>query len=143
MSQSQSMVPLELSGLDEGRFLEWLSEELENAQSKLCRFVERNGSDAKKAKAKITAIITLCADSPDQEIYSVKTDIKTTLPGRLPAVTVAMGGFGDDRSPRLIVRATGGDDGDDPTQLKLASKDGRPFSVSVEVGNDAADEEVA
>jgi len=63
-------------------------------------------------------------DNPTNDAYEISSEIKTNLPDPPKAVSTAMGGLTQDGKHTLIVRSSGGDDGD-PSQLKLATRDGR------------------
>ena len=119
------MIPLELQGIDEGRFLEEFQEALANAQALLCAYVRKYKSDALKAKAVVQVQITLCADRPADGVFSLKAAITTKRPAAPPVLTMAMSGETQEGQPCLLVRSTGGDDYDEPTQLKLSASDGR------------------
>lgn len=114
-------VPLTLNLIEEGQFLEDLEEQLAEGQRKLIQFVEREGAKAKKSKAVLKIEIALSADDPENSAYTIKTAIKSTWPGRLNQVSLAVQEFTDDSQPALFVRSSGSDE-DSPRQGKLFTR---------------------
>lgn len=119
-------LPLTIGLIDEGRFLEAVNEELADIQRQLVEFVRLHGKDASTGTRAALAIkVTLQFDGVDQTDYSVKADLKKTVPTRPASVSKAIGGDGvGDGRPCLWVKASGSD-ALTPRQGKLATDDGR------------------
>jgi hypothetical protein len=118
-------VPLELSLINEGVFVEDINDELKDLQTKLALFHRTYGEAAEKATAKLTVEIMLRVENAEAEgAFSIKTGIKSVLPKRPATVSIAIGGVNDDHKLALFVRSSGSDE-THPKQLKLATQDGR------------------
>jgi len=114
-------VPLTLNLIEEGQFLADLDAALAEAQRKLIEFVELEGAKAKKAKSVLKIAIALTAADVENAAYTIATEIKTTYPGRLNQVSLAVQEYTDDQQPALFVRASGSDE-DSPRQGKLFTR---------------------
>lgn len=117
-------VPLRAELIDEGEFLGNLDAELLQLQHQLALFRRQFCEKAKGSVAKLQIEVQLKIEDVDDEGYSIKTVMKTTLPKRPASVSLAMGGQTDDGKMALFVRKAGSDR-NYPTQLKLATRDGR------------------
>lgn len=115
-------VPLQISKIDEGRFLKLLDGDLEKAVSELMEFVRLYPEHAEGAKAAVTAKVSLACES--SEAYSVKTQVKIDVPGRPANVTMAIHEITQSGEEFLTVKPSGSDH-NDPRQGKLCTDDGR------------------
>lgn len=119
-----TFVPLTGELIDEGEFLGDLNLELAELQESIVKFCRLHGEKAKGAVACIDIKIAMKVENPDDQAYSVKTSLKSTLPKRPASISLAMGGTDDDGKQALFVRKSGSDDSN-PKQMKLATRDGR------------------
>jgi hypothetical protein len=118
-------VPLTPELIDEGLFLEDMSQELAALQEQLATFKKQYGEKSEKAVAKLTIEISLKIENiEDEGAYSVKTTMKATAPKRPASVSIAIGGRDDDNKMALFVRKSGSDESS-PKQLKLATRNGK------------------
>lgn len=116
-------IPLELDLIDEGLFVEQANLDLRALQETILEYNKKHGDRAKNAKAKLTLEITLRCENPDDELFSVKAQIKKSLPARPPSTSLAMASE-DEKGACLFVRVSGSDNVT-PAQGKLATQDGR------------------
>lgn len=117
-------VPLEISGIDEGNFLDEANKALQQAQTGLIQFVRKYGEAANGAKAVVNIAITIQKEDKGDDIYSIKATLQQKLPAVPPSLTMAMETEKDNGEPSLFVRASGST-ADDPRQGVLCTQDGR------------------
>jgi hypothetical protein len=120
--------PLDLSLVEEGRFIEQANADLMECQRRLLAFRKEYGDKAEKAKAKLQIEVTLVCENPEEELFTIKALTKTSMPSRPASVSVAMAAEGEDGEPCLFVRNSGSD-AETPRQSKLATDDGRPIDI--------------
>lgn len=124
-SSASQFVPLTAGLIDEGQFIQDLDDELRDVQEAISKYRRVHSTKSKSAKAKLTIEIELGVEGDGEEdVFSVKTSMKTTLPKKPASVSIAMGGQDDDGRMALFVRRAGSDD-HHPKQLKLATQDGK------------------
>jgi hypothetical protein len=122
--------PLELTLIEEGRFLDEINAGLARLQAAMVRYVKTHGVDrAAKAKAKLQIGITLQFEGPNAEDFSVKGEMSERVPSRPAVVTRAVADEMDTGEPALFVRASGSTT-DDPRQSVLATEDGRTVDTA-------------
>lgn len=119
---SNKLVPLQAELIDEGRFLVDINEALKTAMKTLIAYKQRYGKDvAVGAKAVVAPKIMLCFDGRDESDFSVKGEVKMTIPGMPPRLTVAIESDDPDEQPTLLVREQGSAH-DNPRQAVIAFK---------------------
>jgi hypothetical protein len=117
--------PLDLSLIEEGRFADEINAGLARLQAAMVRYVKAHGVDkAAKAKAKLQIAVTLQFEGPNAEDFSIKGEMRESVPSRPAVVTRALADWTDSGEPALFVRASGSTK-DDPRQGVLATEDGR------------------
>lgn len=117
--------PLELVLIEEGRFADEINAALARLQAAMVRYVKTHGVEkAAKAKAKLQIGVTLQFEGPNAEDFSVKGELRESVPSRPAVVTRAVADETDTGEPALFVRASGSTK-DDPRQGVLATEDGR------------------
>lgn len=126
--------PLAFDLLEEGNLKKSLDASLADARARLLAHIARYGTESTgKSKAKVTLEVTIAPTASSAEpdgksfaTYSITSNIKSTLPGRPSVASLAIHQAdqvtGEDD---LFVRASGSSEGEDPRQMKLATKDGR------------------
>ncbi|HOD84731.1 MAG: hypothetical protein BWX88_05100 [Planctomycetes bacterium ADurb.Bin126] len=115
--------PLEIGLIDEGRFLAQANADLREMQAKLCAYVAEHAERAKGGKATLTISVTLAVDNPDDDLFTVKSQTKMTMPQRPASVTMAISDEDGDGKSCLHVRRTGSDR-TTPKQGKFCRDDG-------------------
>lgn len=118
-----------LDNIEEGDFFREANLALLDVQRQLVRHREKYGELSKKSTAELTLKIKLRIEEPDQDLYSIVTDISKKTPGRPKVVTVAMEEFDDEGKPALHVRSAGSDR-KHPRQSKMFTNDGRSIDPS-------------
>jgi len=131
MSEANMLVPLEISLIDEGRFERNINKALMSLQEQLIKHVKLHGHKAAKAKAKLTAEVTLVCLDTEQQSYGCVAQIKTTLPSAPPAASLLMSGETQTNEPCLLCRKSGSTK-DSPAQMVLSTLDGK--TVDTETG---------
>jgi hypothetical protein len=122
--------PLELVLIEEGRFAEEIDAAMARLQSAMVLYVKRHGVEkAAKAKAKLQIGVTLMFEGPHAEDFSVKGELRESVPSRPAVVTRAVADEMDTGEPALFVRASGSTS-DDPHQGVLTTEDGRPVDTA-------------
>lgn len=118
-------VPLTIELIDEGRFLADMNADFLRLQEKMIDFCHEHKEEATGAKGEMLVKLTLKAEKPQFEIFSIKGATRTALPGR-PAVTSSAQGDTEDSTgmPLLAVRPLGSSK-EPPAQGKLYTDDGR------------------
>lgn len=117
--------PLDLALIEEGRFAAEINAALARLQAAMVRYVKTHGVEkATKAKAKLQIGVTLQFEGPNAEDFSVKGELRESVPSRPAVVTRALADWTDEGEPALFVRASGST-ADDPRQGVLATEDGR------------------
>jgi hypothetical protein len=116
--------PLNLSLIDEGRFVEQADADLLELQRKLVAFAREYGEQAEGASATLTISVKVKVEDVKSLICSIKANTKISLPPRPGSVTMAV----TDKDPAsdelcLFVKPSGSDDA--PRQRKLCTADGR------------------
>lgn len=125
-------VPVKLDGINEGQFLTDVDECIHEAIRGLIELKRKYGADRmKKVKAVVNAKISIAFEGRDETDYSIRGDVKTTLPSRPACVSVAIEGDEQDETPTLFQRKSGTTKAD-PRQGVLATQDGR--TVDPETG---------
>ena len=119
-----TFVPLKAELIDEGEFLQNVDAELEELQKKLIEFVTLHEHKALKAEASLTITIKLKAANIDDEIYTIATQMKSSVPKRPMSMSVAMGGEDQAGKLTLLVRQEGSDE-TRPEQGKLFPTKGK------------------
>ena len=116
--------PLDLPGIEEGRFLELANADLRTLQEKLVGFVDEYKDEADKATATMTISIQLKCVDVKTLAFAVKAATKLSLPQRPSSLTLAISGPDDETGqPTLFVRKTGSDSRS-PRQGKLLTNKG-------------------
>jgi len=116
--------PLELSLIDEGRFMAQANNDLLDLERRLVRFMDTYGEKAKGAKAKMTIEISLAVEDPGDELVSVKAQIKKSIPASPASATLAMVAEDDKQQRCLFVRRSGSS-AVEPAQQVLSTDDGQ------------------
>jgi hypothetical protein len=124
-------VPVSVSIIDEGRFIESANLELMGLQQKAVAYVKKHGDKAKGAKSKLTLEVSLECENPEDGSFRIKTGMKTTLPSPPAKVTIGMADKTQDGKDALFVRNVGSGK-DHPRQGILATEDGK--NVDMETG---------
>lgn len=124
MGQNQRFTPLTIGLIDEGRFMDEVERELDEVQRALIAYRQEHGMAAKGAKAEVNVKITLGCDDPENELFSIRAEMKRKLPARPASVTLAMPAEADDGTATLFVRRSGSST-DEPAQGRLTTDDGR------------------
>lgn len=119
---STKFTGLELSGIEEGRFSEQIDSEFAKLQEEAIAYARHHGAKAKDTKSKMVIEISLRCEDPTSEYFSIKTQIKKTLPGLPANTTSAIGGDSQDDRPCLFVKKSGSDA--NVEQTKLCTDDG-------------------
>ena len=120
----RKFVPLSIKNIDEGTFVETIDEALLEIQKKLIGHTRKYGQElAKGAKASLNVKLTLKFEGRDRSDFSVRGEIKETLPGKPANITVAIADEEQDGTPLLFVAPTGSRR-DDPRQGILITKEG-------------------
>lgn len=110
--------------IEEGRFEKAVNESLERLQAHLVEYVERHGKEkATKAKARLQVSVTLQFDGPNAEDFSIKGELRESVPSRPAVVTRAVADLDDSGIGMLWVRASGSTE-DSQNQGILITKDG-------------------
>ena len=101
------MQPLEISLLNEGNFVEEIDEEFRDLQAKALAYAKLHKDDAKGSKSKLTVEIELRCEEPKTEFFSIKTQLKKTLPAPPARVTSGIGDHTQTGELALFVRESG------------------------------------
>jgi hypothetical protein len=118
---------LELTDIEEGRFMSLLNSKLKECQKELIKYVQEHGPErSKKAKTKLKVDITLCFEGRSENDFTVKAQLKTELPGPPASVTSAIPDEEQDGTPCLWVRPSGSSSVE-PQQGILTTQDGKPI----------------
>lgn len=120
----QHFAPLTLRNIDQERFLPALAEAFAEMTADMVRFSLKHKCRAQGAKAKLTAEIVVCFDGAAPGDFSIKAQIKTSLPARPAVVGKAMAALDQTDEPSLFVQISGSSAAD-PRQRVLATDDGR------------------
>lgn len=110
--------------LEEGNFIAEANQALRDLSRALAAFRKEHGNAAKGSKAELKLAVVLKCENADQLLFSIRTAIDRKLPTRPARVTTALETSADDETETLFVRLSGSD-GSHPSQLKLATSDGR------------------
>lgn len=123
-----SFVPLQLDLIDEGVFAQDIDQALADLQDKIARFRKQHGLKSAKAKGKLQIDLEVAIEGDGEEdTFSIKASMKTTLPKAPASVSLAMGGETEDGRMGLFVRKSGSDSSH-PEQMKLSTQDGRTIT---------------
>ena len=120
--QDMQMEPLRLELIEEGNLIDKVNTAIADVQRRLLLHVGEYGDKAKKAKAKVTLVLTLVAEDVDNGSYSIATEVKKVVPDAPVKVTIATSGEREGGSPCLFVRASGSTH-DSPRQALLPLKE--------------------
>lgn len=126
------MIPIDVSQIDEGQFMEALSERLQEAQRAIAEHVHEFGDLAHKAVCKIDSSISIVCMNPAEGTFAIKWEANVKRPKRPASITTAIQAEGEDGKPALYVKAGGSDSGN-PRQQKFARRDG---SMVEPIGHD-------
>ncbi len=138
-------VPLDISLIDEGRFVAAAAEEFAAAQDALYKFKKKYGEGAQGAKAKIKIEVVLSIDSVDEsdadfDLFGISASVKKDLPARPKIVSKAIAGETDKGEGALFVRQTGSS-AHTPAQTKLCTNNGRVIDQDTgDVSNPTVDD---
>jgi hypothetical protein len=122
--------PVTLELVDEGRFKKDIDEEIQKATKALIAFKNKYGTEkAAKATAKVSITLTFQFEGRDDSDFSIKGEIKQTVPSKPACVTVAMENETEGGENALFVRASGST-ADSPRQAVLATKDGAVVDIN-------------
>ncbi len=116
--------PLDLSLIDEGRFMRQANRDLRELQTRMVKFLDTYKDKAKGAKGKLTIEVTVACEEPGDELFSVKSQIKKSVPASPASATIAMVAEDEEHQRCLFVRRSGSSR-DNPAQGKFATEDGQ------------------
>ena len=122
-------VPLTISLVDEGNFVENANADLARVQQAMVDFAKEHGELADGAKAKLTLEIEIKCQSAKDNFFSIDSGTKITLPQRPHSVTTAQGDRDEQGHASLWVRPTGSSEAP-PTQAKLATARGEAINLA-------------
>lgn len=117
-------LPVDISLIDEGRFLESGNRELAEVQKEAIAYARVYGDKAKGAKTELTMKISLECDNPEAGSFRIKTSMRKSLPSPPAKVTIGMADKTQDGMDTLFVRSLGSGK-DNPRQGVLCSEDGK------------------
>lgn len=109
---------LTFGGIDEGEFERDVNVALAEAAKALIKNLRVHDDDSAKAKVVCTIELKRVKGMEDGDAFSVKSSIKSTLPGRPDKVSLAI-----QEGDALVVRASGSDEAS-PRQTVLSTRDG-------------------
>lgn len=122
------LVPLELEGIEEGRFLDTANDMLAELQERMVAFRKEHGDRAIGAKGKLVIEVALiCGKTADH--YNVASTMKPVMPARPAVITSAMESERADGRSVLFVRSSGST-ADSPRQAVLCTEDGKDLEPS-------------
>lgn len=123
---AKKTVRLTLEKIEEGRLLDNINDEINDATKALIAHVRAHGPEATaKAKAEVCVKITIQKDGVEPTDYSLKGTITSKRPGRPSNVTRAMHEDEIDGEGLVLFVNIAGSSKDNPRQQKLATDDGR------------------
>lgn len=126
------MVPLDLDGIDEGRFMAKAFELVTKAKVAMGEYVRKYGEKAKGGKAVVTLTIEIIATEPEHQSFKIRTKPKITFPAGPTVDTFAIGGEGyNEHELELFVRKSGSGK-DSPRQQVFLTEDGNPVESGEE-----------
>jgi len=120
--------PLDLEGIEEGRFIELANGDLRTLQEKLVAFVAEYKDRAEKATATMTITIALKCQDVESLAFGIKASTKLSLPQRPAALTLAVGVTSEEDGRDALYIRRSGSDRSSPRQGKFYTDDGRPIN---------------
>jgi len=117
-------VPLTLGLIEEGQYAEEADNLFQHLQRQMIEYVHRYGTElATGAKGKLALTITIEFQGRNERDFSIRGEMRATLPARPPIVSRATAGETDDGDKALFVRPTGSS-ALPPQQGKLVTRSG-------------------